>query len=370
MSGLRICCFADTFLPLVGGAETVLHRLASHLTERGVEIVVLAPRVRGRDNRLEVPYRVARYAKPSSKRFAVRQTLIHLAWLHARYRFDLIHCHAAYPPAYVATSFRRIFGVPFVVRPHGSDVLPGERIRRHARLERRVRRSLGAADAVIAQGAFLAGVLRELGVDDRRIRTIHNGVELEEFRRAPEFEHPRPYLFAIGNMSRRKGFDVLLEAWGRVDPRGVDLLLAGDGPERPALEALAAKLGLTGRTTFLGHVSGEHKASLYRGALFLVCPSRSEPFANVILEGLASGLPIVASAVGGNTELVRDGEHGLLFPSEDASALAERLRALLADPELLARLRAAVPDFAARFDWKHVAGEYVALYEEVVAARQ
>ncbi|HLU48536.1 MAG TPA: glycosyltransferase family 4 protein, partial [Planctomycetota bacterium] len=143
--------------------------------------------------------------------------------------------------------------------------------------------------------------------------------------------------------------------------------IAGDGRERFALEALARELEIADRVRFLGHVEGERKASLYRSARFLVCPSRSEPFANVILEGLAAGLPVVASAVGGNTELVRDGEHGLLFSSEDDAELAERIARLLGDAALLERLRAAVPAFAERFDWNRVADEYLALYEEVAA---
>src|SRR5690606_21825721 len=171
--------------------------------------------------------------------------------------------------AYVGATFRRLFGVPFVVRPHGSDILPGERIRQHARLERRLRRGLASADAVIAQGTFLAGIIRDLGVDGERIRVIYNGVALEELRSAPPFDAPRPYVLGIGNLSRRKGFDVLLRAWARCDSREHDLVIAGDGRERFALEALARELEIADRVRFLGHVEGQRKASLYRSALFL-----------------------------------------------------------------------------------------------------
>ncbi len=370
MSTLRICFFTDTFFPFVGGAETVLHNLALRLTGRGVDVTVLAPQVRKCDNRLDVPYRVVRYSRPSSKRFAVRQTLIPLVLLHTRHRFDLLHCHAGYPQAYVGATFRRLFGVPMVVRPHGSDILPNDRIRRCPRLERRLCRSLAAADAVIAQGAFLADVIRELGVADKQIRVIHNGVSLDEFRTAALSEAPRPYILGIGNLLHKKGFDVLLKAWARCNPQGHDLVIAGDGQEKTNLETLTRELGIADRVQFLGHVTGERKASLYRSARFLVCPSRSEPFANIILEGLAAGLPVVASTVGGNTESVRDGEHGLLFPNENDAELADRISRLLENPPLLDRLRAAVPAFIERFGWERITDEYLALYEEIVARRR
>ncbi len=135
---MNICFYADTFFPLVGGAETVLHNLASKLTKWGETVHVLAPTVRSRESVQALPYPVHRYPKPFSKRFGTRQVLIPLVWLHLRHRFDVLHCHAGYPPGYVGTSFKKIFRIPMVVRPHGSDIVPGGRIRANARLEKRL----------------------------------------------------------------------------------------------------------------------------------------------------------------------------------------------------------------------------------------
>ncbi|MHC4140598.1 MAG: glycosyltransferase family 4 protein [Planctomycetota bacterium] len=218
---MRICFFTDTFLPLVGGAEMVLHHLASRLAAGGDEVIVLAPRVRGADNRVDADYAVRRYAKPSSKRWGVHQLLVPLSLLQLRRRFDVLHCHAGYPPAHVGRTFGKLFGVPMVVRPHGSDVVPEGRIRRNPRLETRLKRALGAADAVVAQGAYLRDLMLDLGVDEKRIHVIHNGVDLEAFARADPFGHPRPYVLCIGNLIRRKGLDVLLGAWARLAERAV-----------------------------------------------------------------------------------------------------------------------------------------------------
>jgi glycosyltransferase involved in cell wall biosynthesis len=364
---MNICFYTDTFLPNVGGAEVVLDNLARQLARRGESIMVYAP---GRADHHDYGYPVVRYRKPFSKRFAVRQALPKLMALHALNRFDVIHCHAAYPPAYVAATLRRWTGTPVVVRPHGSDILPGERIRRHPRLERRVRQTLQNVDAVVAQGEFLRSVVRELGVEDERLLVIHNGVDLAAFQRWAPFDHGRPYILALGTFSHRKGFDVLLRAFARlVEPR-VDLLIAGSGPEEPALRELTQQLGLSERVRFTGVVSGQTKVNLYRSAEFFVCPSRREPFANVILEAMASGQPVVASSIGGNTELVRDMRNGLLFPSENELALAAALERLIRHPELAAKLGRAAEEFAKSFDWPVVAEKYLDLYHEVVRIRR
>jgi glycogen(starch) synthase len=309
---------------------------------------------------------VSRYARPFSKRFGVRQTLLPLLRLHWQHRFQLLHCHSSYPPAYVGATFKRLTGLPLVIRPHGADVLPEGRIRRHPRLARRLRRTLAAADAVIAQGRFMRTVIQDLGVGADRIYTIHNGVDLTAFATGTPFPHPRPYMLGMGKMMRHKGFDVLLRAYARLATSSPDLLLAGSGPERPSLEALTQQLGIASRVHFLGFVDGQQKVNLFRSAQFFVCPSRREPFANVILEALAAGLPVVASAVGGNTELIQDGAHGLLFPSADDLTLASTLQRLLDDPMLLSRLRAAIPRFVRDFDWPVVAARYRGLYHDLL----
>jgi glycogen(starch) synthase len=254
-----------------------------------------------------------------------------------------------------------------VVRPHGADILPDGSTRRHPRLARRLRRSLQAADAVIAQGRFLKEVLLDLGVDAQRIYVIHNGVDIAAFAQAGAFDYPRPYMLGVGKFMRHKGFDVLLRAYARLRRPAADLLLAGQGPEQPRLERLAYELGIADRVKFLGFLSGADKLAVFKSAQFSICPSRREPFANVILEALASGLPVVASAVGGNTELIRDGVNGLLFPSEDDAALARALQHLLDQPALMPRLRAAIPALIRPFDWPLVAARYLALYQELAA---
>lgn len=365
---LSICFFSDVCPPTLGGAQTVLDQLCRQLVRRGHRPVVVAPPAREPCDDRSLGYPVVRHRRQWSKRFGVRAILPRLLGLHARHRFDLVHCHAAYPQAYVAESLRQLVGIPFVVRPHGADVLPGEAIRRSPRLESRMRLALMAADAVIAQGGSLREVVIELGVEPGRLTIINNGVDVAAFASAQPFPHPRPYILGIGSLVPHKGFDLLVEAYSRLRNPCVDLLIAGDGAEASALGELVQRLGLGDRVRLLGPVTGDRKVSLYRSATCFVCPSRREPFANVILEALASGLPVVATDVGGNRELVRPDMNGLLSQPESPAALAAAIQRVLDDPQLVARLRAAAVPSVAGHDWPRVAEQYEAVYRSVVAA--
>jgi glycosyltransferase involved in cell wall biosynthesis len=363
---MKICFFTDTFFPTVGGAEMVLHNLAVQLGRRGEEVYVLAPKARKKGSHKVLPYPVWRYGDPSSKRFLVRQTLVHLLWLYLGHRFDLLHCHAAYPQAFVGATFKKWFHVPMVVRPHGSDIVPGGRMRRHRRVETRLYRGLESAEAVIVQGRYLHNVVMDLGIEKTRIRTIHNGVDLKGFRTAKPFPFERPYILVVGSLIHRKGVDILLRAYSKLEQPYPDLLIAGSGREEVNLKRLSRELEIEERVTFLGLVEGQHKVDLFRSAEFLVCPSRNEPFSNVILEALAAGLPVVASAIDGNTELVHHGVNGLLFSSEDVGGLAEALGKMIHDKTLMDRLRSRALDSVKDFDWSLIAGQYLSLYRELV----
>jgi glycosyltransferase involved in cell wall biosynthesis len=364
---MNLCLYTATFLPTIGGAELVLHELASQLTRLGHSITVLAPKVRRGDNRVVATYRLRRYQRPSSKRFGVRQTLLYLLHEYWRRPFAVLHCHGAYPPAYVGAAFKRLCHIPLVVRPHGADILPGEYIRTNPRLEGRLRRALAAADVVIAQSAFLQGEIIALGVPPEKIRLISNGVHLADFAvKLPEAPGRRPYVLAMGSLTYKKGFDVLLHAFASLAEEfpGLDLVIAGSGTELPVYTAFTQKAGLQARVHFVGVLHREHKVRLYQHCRFFVCPSRREPFATVNLEALAAGKPIVATAVGGNVEVVVDGVNGVLCPADEPEALATAMRRLLAEPALCAMMGQQSAQLARRYDWSCILPQYLAAYAD------
>jgi glycosyltransferase involved in cell wall biosynthesis len=364
---MKICFYTDTFLPTVGGAEMVLHHLALHISKKH-DVVVLAPMVSKKQS-LHVPssYPVIRYIPPFSKRFMTRLSLPYLLWIYWRYGFDVLHCHAAYPQAYVAATFKSWFPLPVVVRPHGSDIVPKGRMRSSRRLENRLKKGLAHADAIVAQGRYLKGVALDLGVGQKRIRIIHNGIDLKRFGSAEPYPHPTAYILAVGSLIQRKGFDILLNAYKRLARPKPDLLIAGTGPEADHLKKLARKLHIHRRVYFLGLIEGDEKIQLYRSADFLVCPSRKEPFANVIIEALAADLPVIASAVDGNLELIQHEGNGLLYDADSPEALQESMRRLIDDRGFALRLGQQARSSVSSFDWPLIAAQYVNLYKQLHA---
>jgi glycosyltransferase involved in cell wall biosynthesis len=370
---MHLCLYTATFLPTIGGAERVLHALASALTAEGHRVTVLAPWVRRANNHVEAPYHLRRYQRPSSKRFGVRQILLYLLQEYWQRPFEVLHCHGAYPPAYVGATLKRLLNIPMVVWPHGSDVLPGEFIRANARLERRLRTGLAAADLVIAQSEFLHREMLALRVPEDKIRRIPNGVHVAAFQpRTSAPSVPSPYILAMGSFSPKKGFDVLLRAFASVaaEDTSIHLVMAGAGKEWPAYTALVRAHDLRDRVHFVGIVEGVCKIQLYQHCLFFVNSSRREPFAVVNLEALAAGKPLVATAVGGNVEVVSEGGNGFLVPPDDPEALARRMLTLRNEPALRARMGRVSSDLARRYDWQVILPQYTTVFEEALACHR
>lgn len=146
-----------------------------------------------------------------------------------------------------------------------------------------------------------------------------------------------PVILALGRLHRNKAFDVLVRALRRLP--GVHAVIAGEGPERAALLALAQAEGVGDRLHLLGWRADQ--AALLAAATLLACPSRQEALGNVVLEAFSAGIPVVAAAVGGPMETIRPGVTGLLAPVEDDAALAEAIGRVIEDAEVAGRLGAA-----------------------------
>ena len=195
---------------------------------------------------------------------------------------------------------------------------------------------------------------------------IYNGVSLEDFERETSSPHPRPYVLAIGRLVQQKGFDVLIEAFGRAEMMGMDLLIAGEGPELGVLGNLSERLGLAGRIHFVGRANRPQAVALFKNCTFFVMPSRIEPLGIVNLEAMAAGKAVIASRVGGVPEIVLDRETGILVPGGDALELAAALSHLAGDAELRQRLGSAGHARAEQFSWTRIAAQYERIYRSVL----
>jgi glycosyltransferase involved in cell wall biosynthesis len=286
---------------------------------------------------------------------------------------DLVHLHTG-RAAWLGGLAAALAGVPAIAtRRMDRPVRPGLRRRiLHGRL---LSRAVAISPGVAAQ-------LARGGVPAERIRTIPSAVDPaallpsrpREATRAAEGAPPdAPVLLALAALVRRKGLDVLLDALALV-PFGPGspaphLWIAGDGPERAALEGQARRLCLGDRVRFLGR--REDAPDLLAACDAFVLPSRQEGLGVAALEAMAAGRPVVATRVGGLGDAVVDGRTGLLVPPDDAKALAEALVRLLASPTLRAELSAEGPKrIAEGFLAEQMVDAYEALYREVLAERR
>jgi len=287
----------------------------------------------------------------------------------ARSGAELVHLHTG-RASWLGSLALRPGGPPAVVtRRQERPVRPGWRTRRMYG---------GAVRRVVAISESVRDCLVGGGVPADRIRVISSAVDPERlrpgrgreaFRAAMEVEEGVPVVLCLGSLVRRKGIDVLLEALALLAADGRARLprvwIVGQGPERPALEARSAELGLGASVRFLGR-----RAEV--GDLFAACdlvcmPSRAEGLGVAALEAMAAGRAVLASRTGGLAEAVVDGRTGVLVSPDDPAALAEGLGALLADPARAARLGGEGPARVAEgYLGEQMCGAYLALYREIL----
>lgn len=350
--------------------EEVIHNLSLAMLRQGCIPYVLAPYVRGRDNKLDVPYKVLRYQRPSSKRIGLRQLLIPLLWYHWKYRFDILHCHGVYPPGYVGASFHKITGVPFVITPHGGDIKENDNgIIINSKITARIKKTFSSAQAVTAISSDIKKRVLKFGATPDKIHLIPNGVFVDKFRPPENYQKQtdNPYILYLGSLIKRKGVDILIKAFSKVCTTypNLNLIIAGDGKEKDSLITLVDKLNLNQNIKFLGIVRGDNKIHLLRNAFFLVLSSKSEGLPIVILEAFASGIPVIASRVCGIPDIVKDGENGFLVSPEDIDELASKMSILVGQYSLRDRLANNALALAPFYDWQQIAEKYIYLYEKI-----
>lgn len=292
--------------------------------------------------------------------------------------FDIVHTHNS-KAGLLGRAAARLARVPAVIHTvHGwafdQESSPGRRA-----LYRWIERGAAPlADRTLLVSEALEASARAAGIPGRRRRrVVHSGIDRGAFLAARRDARRRAALgadegtFLVGQVSKLwegKGHATLLEAFDRllrVRPAG-RLVLIGDGPLRASLEVTVRRLRLAARVRFLGHRVDVAALTAQLDAATLC--SAYEGMGRVVLEAMAAGVPVVASRVGGITELVAEGRTGFLVPSGDAAALAARLGRLAAEPALRRRMGGAGRARAdARFDEERMAARIAAVYREALA---
>ncbi|HQT68297.1 MAG: glycosyl transferase family 1 [Rhodospirillales bacterium 20-60-12] len=279
------------------------------------------------------------------------------------FRPDAIDAHYLYPDGIAAIRLGQTFNLPVVLTARGSDVSEWPD---HAGPNRMIRRALQQADGLIA----VSGALREgmigLGADPAKVQVLRNGVDSVLFHPHDRAEARRhlgmddPHLLSVGHLIERKGHDRVIRAMA--DLPGLHLTIVGEGPERERLGHLAASLGLAGRVHFAGAVRQSALSFYYAAAEALVLASSREGWANVLLESMACGTPVVASPIWGNPEVVRERAAGLIMARNDPASIVAAVRDLLANPPPREDTRA----YAEAHGWREISAGQKDIFEQVI----
>ncbi|MCC6613893.1 MAG: glycosyltransferase family 1 protein [Anaerolineae bacterium] len=372
---MRVAVFTETFLPKTDGIVTVVCLLLDHLHKRGIETVVVAPKM-GVDRYNSTPViGVPGVKMPLYPELRVGPPT--LSTYHEVKRFNPDVVHLIHPA---------LVGIPGMLMAKRLDVpmlasfhLDLARISHHFGIgfmeplvDQLTKIVFNAADFSLAPSRMVMDYMERIGIE--RVGLWKRGVDAERFN--PRFYseamrdhlsqgHPEDTIMLyVGRLSNEKQINHLKAVLEQVP--GTRLALVGDGPAREELETHFAGT----KTHFVGYLKGEALSQAYASADMFVFPSAMETFGLVVVEAMAAGLPVVASRVGGVRDVVREGINGYSFESGDIPALVDGVRNIAADPVRMKAMGQSARAFAETQSWDAMMDEVVDLYGKLLEQRQ
>lgn len=377
-SRMKILILNSEYPPVGGGAGNASAHIARLLARRGHQVLLLTSQY-GSLPAEELCDGVQVLRGPSRRRYADRSTAFEQVMfilgasfrslrLLPRFKPEVTLAFFGLPSGAAARLLKTVARIPYVVSLRGGDV-PGFRPYDFWLYHKIAVPWLhliwhGAASVVAnSRGLYDLAKAFDSNVD---ITIVPNGVDLEEFRPAVHDWSP-PRLLSVGRVVYQKGYDVALRALSGLTELSWEWNIAGDGPHLPALQRMLREYGLVDRVHFLGWQSAAKVKEEYARANLFLHPSRHEGMPNALLEAMASELPVIATRIAGNEELVLEGETGLLVPVDDPAALRESLRQLMpADERRKAMAFAGRRRVETSFGWLRVAEEYESILAKAV----
>jgi teichuronic acid biosynthesis glycosyltransferase TuaC len=279
------------------------------------------------------------------------------------YDFDAIDAHYFYPDGVAAVMLGKYFNKPVVITARGTDI---NLIPQFALPRKMIMWAAERANGIVTVCQALKEEITGLGVVNKNIVALRNGVDLQRFQPTDRAAARAALGFSgftmlsVGWLDPRKGHDIPIRALAELPD--VRLMIAGTGPELKNLQDLATQFGVADRVTFLGSIAQTALAQYYNAADMLVLASSREGWANVLLESMACGTPVIASNVWGTPEVVNAPEAGLLMEERTPASLAASVRLLRANyPD-----HAATRRYAERFSWDDTTQGQLDLFQQVI----
>ena len=386
---MKFLLFNHEFPPVGGGGGHVTAHLAKEYASRGHEVLVMTaayrdlPRFETRDG-----YQIERVpcfrANPDVAQvhemltYSLSSTWIAM-WRVRKFKPDAVQVFFGIPSGLGAWLLKKFRNIPYVVFLGGRDVPrvnpdPPYYEQLYAILKPAILDIWKSASSVVA----CSEGLRELALQtapQQAIDVIPDGIDLGRFTpqlRGGKADAPTRFL-SVGRLIPRKGFDTLIYATALLRSRAnlaFEVEIVGDGPERRALESLCEELDLTSIVRFAGTVPYEELSRRYAAADAYVLASHAEGMPLVVLEAMATGLPVIATDVQGMDELVEDGGNGRRFAVGAETELARHMEELLIDVERRRLMGEASVARVQKYAWRNVASSYLTLLEKAAWERE
>jgi glycosyltransferase involved in cell wall biosynthesis len=387
---MKICVVSHSFFPTIGGAELVVHHLSKHMTIMGEEVIVFTHH-KNFCSSFQFNYNVKYYPRVPKEILQGFIFSLFLILIQKRNHFDIIHVHVA-KMGYYAAKIKKILKTPIVITTHGRDLQKfpeiGYGFRLDPRWNKRIEYALKNADLVTAIGSSTRQEYLKIGVQKNRIADIPNGVDLKRFqassqniRKILNLPADMKIVLVVGRYDIKKGFEYLIRAIPEVIKKQSNVKFLFIGKDLNILRPLIQKLLINPyiivleQQTFnqkessiinLDKIPNDILLSAYKSSDVFVSPSLIEGFALVIIEAMASGLPIVATNVSGNEDAIINGKNGILVPSRNPKELAAKIIEILQNNEMQKHLAKNAIEMSSNYDWKIITNKYLAQYKRLM----
>ena len=383
---LNVMLLNYEFPPMGGGAGHASYELAKRLVRDGCRVDVVTSGLEGASTGEQIDG--INVVRVRSARRGIHDSgmagALSYVWaaiprcrdlLRSR-RYDVVHYYFGVPTGLLMLLLPGLRHIPSIVSLRGSDV-PGYDQQNtllgamHFALLPATRWIWRSAHKLVANSAGLRE-LAERVCSDRSIKVIPNGIDLELFtprRSDPHAEDRTPgpvRIISVARLVPRKGLEHLIRAARSLGGLDFHLSIYGTGSDARNLQEMVSTMGMGDRVTLAGYTDRTELPDVYRDGDIFVLPSVSESCSMALLEAMASGLPVVVTRVGGNSEIVDDGSNGILVPPEDPDAIAAAIRRLVSDPSTMRVMGLKSREIATRrYSADLVAARYLETYQDL-----
>ena len=370
----RVLMIISQFYPLLGGAEVQAQLLASSLIKRGMKVSVLTRKLKGlpRYELMEgIPvYRAIRTIPLGALWGMCYMISVFLFLYRKRNEYDIIHCHIVQEfQTIVAVLIKYFFNKKVIVKMSSSGETSDFKVLKEVKFGRLFLRWIRNVDAIISVCKKSSEEILENGFLKETLAEIPNGIDTSKFS-GDTFKGRKNLrnITYVGRLDSYKGVNYLLAGFKELLSKvgNIKLTIVGSGPDETVLKNMARDLNIIDVVAFKGRQ--EDVLSELDSTYIFVLPSLSEGMSNVLLEAMSCGLPVVATSVGGNSDLIKDRYNGILIEPGDSMKLSAALLELLKNDGLAKKLgKEARKTVKENYSIDHVVDKYVELYSRLVS---